>query len=303
MGSLNNVLIIFFQFLLVFPLTTNGLIIFEPHHQLKHVKIVNPNNNNNVQWSKHSYYEKSARGRFYPKSNKNKLRLNGGASSASDDEGIVLKITKYYLTRAYISILAHAVIAYFSIKEVIENWTKINHVHGLAILAIVRILPSLAEFQWQADEVNEGLETVHTADIKWTSISMVRSFILSPFLGIFGSLITMFVAAVEIVKDMKPGGHHGLALLALSTLQSSIRRFQHMRNNNSKEVPSNNKRRMKSRLIISWIYKMKWIIPISAAAFAAYELYEDLKPGVHHGVAMMALSEMVENIDRGTINN
>lgn len=42
---------------------------------------------------------------------------------------------------------------------------------------------------------------------------------------------------------------------------------------------------------------------LAAAIFATVEIIEDIKPGAHHAVAVLAVAEFVENVNRSRILN
>lgn len=192
------------------------------------------------------------------------------------------------LDHALIPIATHLTIAYFALKEISEvGKTAIGHAHGLASLALVNLLSLFAEFQTQVEEINEGVEEI--GEVEWRLLTVLRRMLLSPLLSMSASVFAVAASVIEILKDLMPGGHHGMALLALSTFQFQFRRYQRIKNQGKSfhKTPDS-----------AFVYWIKHAIPISAALFACYELYNDLKPGAHHGVPLMALSEMIENIYR-----
>jgi hypothetical protein len=100
---------------------------------------------------------------------------------------------------------------------------------------------------------------------------------------------------------MKPGAHHGAALLALSELYYQFRRIK-------ARIKKERNRTSKWRTS-TWLGKV-WsnapvgpAIAVAAAVYAGIEICEDLQPGAHHGVAVLALAELVENVNRSRILN
>jgi len=193
------------------------------------------------------------------------------------------------IPRAIVPIATHLTIGFFALKEISEVGKEtIGHAHGLAFLAFVKLLPLFSELQTQVEEINESVEKI--GEIEWRLLTVLRRMLLSPLLSMAASVFAVIASAVEIFKDVMPGGHHGMVFLALSNFQSQFRRFRRIKSEKGKSFHKTADN--------AFVSGMKHIVPIAAALFGSYELYNDLKPGAHHGVVLMALSEVVENIYR-----
>ena len=121
----------------------------------------------------------------------------------------------------------------------------------------------------------------------------------SAAVAISAATLAVLACIVEIIDDMKPGAHHGAALLALSELYYQIRRLK-------ARVKKDRNRSSKWRTS-TWMGKLWSKTPIgpciafAAAVYAGIEICEDLRPGAHHGVAILAFAELVENANRSKL--
>mmetsp|Transcript_111670 Transcript_111670/g.216253 ORF Transcript_111670/g.216253 Transcript_111670/m.216253 type:complete len:136 (-) Transcript_111670:258-665(-) len=86
---------------------------------------------------------------------------------------------------------------------------------------------------------------------------------------------------VECSRDSHFGGHHGLVILSLADLVHVLRTMPQFRG---------------PVLILGPILSMG--MTIAAILCAGAELVVDLKPGAHHGVAILAMAHLVENARR-----
>ncbi|KAG7352030.1 hypothetical protein IV203_008078 [Nitzschia inconspicua] len=177
-----------------------------------------------------------------------------------------------------------------------------------------------AVLQTQTEEVDEkvvelmrrvrGIETkeshliCHSAsplDILYRMKMTLVGLLTSTGVAITAATLSVVACVVEIVDDMQPGAHHGAALLALSELYHQIRRVKarvkRVRNRTSNWRTSTRMGRILSKA------PMGPCIAVAAAMYAAIEICEDLRPGAHHGVAILALAELVENVNRSKVLN
>jgi len=177
--------------------------------------------------------------------------------------------------------------------------------------AVKKMMKGAAVLQTQTEELEEraellghvvvGAELVedHHDETKKRSIqSTITEFITSPGVAISAAILAVVACVVEIIDDMKPGAHHGAALLALSELYYQARRLK---------ARVKKDRNRTSAWRASWMGQL-WeklpvgpLIAIAAAVYAGIEIVEDLQPGSHHGVAILALAELVENINRSRV--
>ena len=179
--------------------------------------------------------------------------------------------------------------------------------------AVKKMMKGAAALQAQTEELEEraellghvvvGAELVEEHHDEKPRIrrpiqTIVMEFITSPGVAISAAILAVVACVVEIIDDMKPGAHHGAALLALSELYYQARRLK---------ARVKKDRNRTSAWRASWMGQI-WeklpvgpLIAIAAAVYAGIEIVEDLKPGAHHGVAILALAELVENINRSRV--
>ena len=117
--------------------------------------------------------------------------------------------------------------------------------------------------------------------------SLLRGRLQQTFFGrrtvIVACLLALFASSYEIFYDLKPGGHHGAALLAASELVHAWYRLRTCKKGDGKTH---------RRIVIG-------AVSVPAAFFAMSEVLEDVHGhGAHHGVAFMAMAELVENLLR-----
>lgn len=231
--------------------------------------------------------------------------------------------------RYVVPCLTAIIIGSFSIAEILESAREINgrlfhRGHGLAILALIRLSRAIAILQTQMDEFKEGSEklgvnfektndTVQVSSLEAglrSNLAFLARVVFSPLVTISACILAAVASIIEIVDDMMPGAHHGAALLALSELNYQFRRLQHATGKRptlaSRLFPGLSSNPILGK-VSSVIKKLSFnisfgtLIALAAAGFAAVELVEDMQPGVHHGVAVLAAAELVENINRSRV--
>jgi len=217
------------------------------------------------------------------------------------------RISKRRIGRHLVPIYTALVIGSFSIFEILETSHKVvepqlGHAHGIAILALIRLGRSIAILQTQAEEFEEQVQDIEEEiglDFKQSNsiLAAIGRIITAPVATILACLFAVFGSAVEIFYDMKPGAHYGTMLLALSEISNQIRRLRRYKRRDKNQSMENTSL---IRCILSKI-PLGAMIALSAAGFACFELYEDIQPGAHHGVALLALADLIENINRSNI--
>jgi hypothetical protein len=209
------------------------------------------------------------------------------------------------LARHIAPISTALVIASFSVLEILESTTRelaerqIGHAHGIANLAFIRLCRSIAILQTQAEELEERVDEIREevdceARGRVIFFSILGKAIISPVVTISACVLATAASLVEIFDDMKPGAHHGAALLALSELYYQLSRLKRFTGRIAVEKKSSIRR------VLSKV-PVRMIIALAAAVYAGIEIYEDMRPGAHHGVALLALAELVENMNRSRI--
>lgn len=95
--------------------------------------------------------------------------------------------------------------------------------------------------------------------------------------------LAMLAAAAEVVRDVAPGGHHGMVLLALHELHEVA------------EEAAGDGDGATQRVLRS--VRLKLSIAFGALVFAGFELVEDLYSlGAHTGVAMIAATHVLKSV-------
>ena len=198
-----------------------------------------------------------------------------------------------------------------ALKAVRAKATTLKAIHAKKS-AVKKMMKGAAALQTQTEELEERAELLGHVVVggelgeghcdekpKKRSIqSTIMEFITSPGVAISAATLAVVACVVEIIDDMKPGAHHGAALLALSELYYQSRRLK---------ARVKKDRNRTSAWRASWMGQVWEMLPIgpliaiAAAVYAGIEIVEDLKPGAHHGVAILALAELVENLNRSKI--
>ena len=247
------------------------------------------------------------------------ISVRGGSSSSSSSEAVIAPSKKG--RRQLIPIGVAIIIGSFSILEIIESLREeteryFGHAHGILILSLIRLFRSVAILQTEVVEFEEAAEKLFNqseddereSDKKKkrrsSSLStIIGKFIVSRKVSIAACIMASIASLVEVYDDLKPGGHHGAVFLAFSELNYQLNRCHDIRTPSKRKEDADNKNRISKSTSSSLTWK-RFIGPtlfIAAAVFAAYELYEDIKPGAHHAVAVLALAELVENINRSKV--
>ena len=246
--------------------------------------------------------------------NSNSLTVRGGGESSEGNLSLVPP-----RRRQIVPIMVALIIGSFSVLEIVESLREeadamFGHAHGIFLLSLIRLFRSIAILQTEAEEFGEAVEKMmevegedHTGNMKGSWQRSLAKFVVSRKVSIVACVMASIASVIEIVDDIKPGGHHGAVFLALSELNYQINRFSHVtdhakkkgndNDNDNKEVANKKKiRRVTSVLVGPACF-------VAAACFAAFEIYEDMRPGAHHAVAVLALAELVENVNRSKLMN
>eukprot|EP00957_Ditylum_brightwellii_P127933 9756402-Ditylum_brightwellii.AAC.1 len=80
--------------------------------------------------------------------------------------------------------------------------------------------------------------------------------------------------------------------LALSELNYQVGCLMHTR---KKKLNATIKEGGRNGFLSQLAAMMGPLLFIAASCFAGYELYEDMKPGAHHAVAVLALAKLLKN--------
>ena len=164
--------------------------------------------------------------------------------------------------------------------ELSTSLWELGHHHGLAMLALSRGAHALTDLtQSGADAVETVVEVVSevgaeaAAAVRTHSTRLSRLFTPKRIRNL--SVAALFAAAWEVYQDLRPGGHHGMVLLAAHDLVDTGTRAS---------------TRLARFLGSRWL---KLTMAVVALGFAVVELVEDFLPGAHHGVAVLAAANCV----------
>eukprot|EP00957_Ditylum_brightwellii_P156152 11885498-Ditylum_brightwellii.AAC.1 len=102
-------------------------------------------------------------------------------------------------------------------------------------------------------------------------------------------------SVIKVVEDLKPGAHHGAVFLALSELNYKVSCLMCTRR---KKLNATIKEGGRDDFFSRLAAMMEPLLFIAAVCFVGYGLYEDMKTGAHHAVAVLALVELLENVNR-----
>ena len=167
--------------------------------------------------------------------------------------------------------------------ELSTSLWELGHHHGLAMLALSRGAHAVTDLtQSGADAVETVVEAVSevgaeaAAAVRTHSTRLSRFFTPKRIRNL--SVAALFAAAWEVYQDLRPGGHHGMVLLAAHDLVDTGTRAS---------------TRLARFLGSRWL---KLTMALVALGFAVVELVEDFLPGAHHGVAVLAAANCVSGV-------
>lgn len=186
-----------------------------------------------------------------------KLSLTGGAKKKAIKHGFRHRIHPIHL-----GITGYA--GYVALKELNEELYDLGHHHGLAMLVASRLCRTLATIE---DKAMHELPSLKQMLVAQTTMHILCA----------GAVVA---AGWEVYNDLKPGGHHGMVLLAIHEVHELLEEADW--------DPKHHKALHSATL--------KFVIAGGALACAVAELVEDLVPGAHHGVALLAASHVWSSI-------
>lgn len=187
-----------------------------------------------------------------------------------------------------IGVATHVGAGVVATVEMIEDIEEIGHAHGMLLLVISRIFRELNLFR---EATLEGMEDIEKAvEIeKFNLRQKINRNILHPVTKLLGSKVlsiflcvgALYAAAVEVIEDASPGGHHGAILLAINELLDL-----------SCESIFRKQKRIKETLENTYF---RLILVSGATLLAGYEaiLAEVAGLGGHHGVLLISLSKFL----------
>mmetsp|Transcript_27681 Transcript_27681/g.60957 ORF Transcript_27681/g.60957 Transcript_27681/m.60957 type:complete len:364 (+) Transcript_27681:65-1156(+) len=240
---------------------------------------------------------------------KDPLTVRGGSQSA-------VAVSQPKRKRQVVPIMVALVIGSFSILEILESLREevglaLGHAHGIFFLSLIRLSRSLAILQTESEEFTEAVEKLmegketETGNDSSSNNGMLSSwrrsftrFVVSRKACIAACIMASIASITEVVNDLKPGAHHGAVFLALSELNYQVSRAARIVGPGDKPKVESKKRLLSFSSLRALVGPLMFL---AAATFSAFEIYEDTRPGAHHGVAVLALAELIENVDRSKV--
>ena len=200
------------------------------------------------------------------------LALKGGAKKKAIKHGTCIRHRRathnlrtgfrHKIHPIHIGITGYA--GYVALKELNEELYDLGHHHGLAMLVASRLCRTLATIE---NKAMHELPSLKKALVAQTTMHVLCA----------GAVVA---AGWEVYNDIKPGGHHGMVLLAIHEVHELLEEADW--------DPKHHKALHSATL--------KFVIAGGALACAVAELVEDLVPGAHHGVALLAASHVWSSI-------
>lgn len=183
-----------------------------------------------------------------------------------------------------LGISSHVGAAVTAVVELGEDFESIGHGHGMLLLVVSRMA---REFNLLRSAVVEELEELsHFQKNKRWRLPLQPFFFIGQILSthLIATLLAcaaLGAAAMEVIEDTRPGGHHGAVLLAINELWELIE-LSHI-------VPKQWRFILKQHLL-------RLALVSGALVVAVLETVEETKSGSiggHHGVAMYALAKIL----------
>ena len=154
--------------------------------------------------------------------------------------------------------------AFFAATELSEGLLAIGHHHGLALIAVSKLARGLQQAESVAVESSKRLGR------------LLRAPITLPLVCLAAIVTSAWEVWKDARLDAKIGGHHGMLILALYELQEVV-----------EDAAGENSSRGRFGKLIHF-RPLKLALALGALGAAGLELSEDLRPGAHHGVALLA---------------
>ena len=190
-------------------------------------------------------------------------QLDGVARPRTKDSPVDLRAGfRHRIHPIHLGITGYA--GYVALKELNEELYDLGHHHGLAMLVASRLCRTLATIE---DKAMHELPSLKKMLVAQTTMHILCA----------GAVVA---AGWEVYNDLKPGGHHGMVLLAIHEVHELLEEADW--------DPKHHKALHSATL--------KFVIAGGALACAVVELVEDLVPGAHHGVALLAASHVWSSI-------
>lgn len=165
--------------------------------------------------------------------------------------------------------------------ELRESFHELGHHHGVALIALSKVAHAVSLLEVASMETKEelGIEGPKRQGVLRRFARLVYSSNAVRWLCV----AALAAALYEVYVDLRPGGHHGTALLALAEFRETT------------EHAIANRGGFLRVLFASPLTKV--VLGVAAFVFAVVELVRDsfLSVGAHHGVALLAAAYVLKN--------
>lgn len=148
----------------------------------------------------------------------------------------------------------------FASCELRDSLHKLGHHHGVALIALSRLARAVSTIEVASKDATEAFGR-RASHHRWLCAA------------------ALLAALCEVLDDLRPGGHHGTALLALADFRDTT---EHA----TSSGPI-------ARFCSSPFARAS--LGLAALGFAAIELLRDSSVGAHHGVAVLAGAYVLKN--------
>jgi hypothetical protein len=209
-----------------------------------------------------------------------------------------------------VGMVSHVGAAITALAELGNDVASIGHGHGMLLLvasrlarecngirsAVVEELEELAHVKLHRT-VSQDSNNEEVEEESWwwkcvmNTCGMIGSILSTQNVASLLALASLASAALEVIEDAKPGGHHGAVLLAMNELWELMEL--------SDIVP------ISWRRVLFQQHLLRLCLVTGALVVAIMEVYEDLFPssnnttadtnsmGAHHGVTIFAISKIL----------
>lgn len=149
----------------------------------------------------------------------------------------------------------------FASCELRDSLHKLGHHHGVALIALSRLARAVSTIEVASKDATGAFGRRNASHHRWLCAA------------------ALLAALCEVLDDLRPGGHHGTALLALADFRDTT---EHA----TSSGPI-------AHFCSSPFAKAS--LGLAALGFAAIELLRDSSVGAHHGVAVLAGAYVLKN--------
>ena len=184
-----------------------------------------------------------------------------------------------------IGLASHVAAAIGASVELAEDFEQVGHGHGMALLVLSKFAREMNCLRESAEDI---VEDVHL-DVKGAvkrAASVIWSALASRVTAAVLSICALYAAALEVIEDLSPGGHHGAVLLAFNELLELLEQSGLVKG-------------FAMRVLENHVLRL--IVVGGALTLALAEVVGGWKLGGHHGVAVLAAVKTVRCI--GLVRN